>query len=100
MMIKLSPVLCDLLGGKATKASNKPLFQALNIFYFSMKTTSSRDPNEIMQEIRKVLDKNNCDYEQVLNILVMFFSHLLILFYREKSFCYFVSTVIQKVVSF
>ncbi|XP_067127379.1 MAP/microtubule affinity-regulating kinase 3 isoform X11 [Centruroides vittatus] len=33
-------------------------------FTWSMKTTSSRDPNEIMQEIRKVLDKNNCDYEQ------------------------------------
>lgn len=29
-----------------------------------MKTTSSRDPNEIMHEIRKVLDKNNCDFEQ------------------------------------
>ncbi|CAM1309911.1 MARK1 (predicted) [Pycnogonum litorale] len=33
-------------------------------FTWSMKTTSSRDPNEIMQEIRKVLDTNNCDYEQ------------------------------------
>ncbi|XP_037500225.1 MAP/microtubule affinity-regulating kinase 3 isoform X16 [Rhipicephalus sanguineus] len=33
-------------------------------FTWSMKTTSSRDPAEIMQEIRKVLDKNNCDYEQ------------------------------------
>jgi len=33
-------------------------------FTWSMKTTSSRDPNEIMQEIRKVLDKNNCDFEQ------------------------------------
>ncbi|XP_076369165.1 MAP/microtubule affinity-regulating kinase 3-like isoform X2 [Tachypleus tridentatus] len=33
-------------------------------FTWSMKTTSSRDPNEIIQEIRKVLEKNNCDYEQ------------------------------------
>ncbi|XP_065199677.1 MAP/microtubule affinity-regulating kinase 3 isoform X8 [Planococcus citri] len=32
-------------------------------FTWSMKTTSSRDPNEIMTEIRKVLDANNCDYE-------------------------------------
>ncbi|XP_066906977.1 serine/threonine-protein kinase MARK2 isoform X6 [Halyomorpha halys] len=33
-------------------------------FTWSMKTTSSRDPVEIMSEIRKVLDANNCDYEQ------------------------------------
>ncbi|CAG0880114.1 unnamed protein product [Darwinula stevensoni] len=33
-------------------------------FTWSMKTTSSLDPNEIMAEIRKVLDTNNCDYEQ------------------------------------
>lgn len=33
-------------------------------FTWSMKTTSSREPNEIMQEIRKVLDRNGCDFEQ------------------------------------
>ncbi|XP_043232343.1 MAP/microtubule affinity-regulating kinase 3-like isoform X16 [Amphibalanus amphitrite] len=33
-------------------------------FTWSMKTTSSRDPQEIMDEIRKVLDANNCDYDQ------------------------------------
>jgi len=33
-------------------------------FTWSMKTTSSRDPNEIMSEIKKVLDANGCDYEQ------------------------------------
>ncbi|XP_030626308.1 MAP/microtubule affinity-regulating kinase 3 isoform X5 [Chanos chanos] len=33
-------------------------------FTWSMKTTSSMEPNEMMREIRKVLDANNCDYEQ------------------------------------
>ncbi|XP_069063387.1 MAP/microtubule affinity-regulating kinase 3 isoform X2 [Pleurodeles waltl] len=33
-------------------------------FTWSMKTTSSMDPNDMMKEIRKVLDVNNCDYEQ------------------------------------
>ncbi|XP_063775504.1 serine/threonine-protein kinase MARK1 [Pseudophryne corroboree] len=33
-------------------------------FTWSMKTTSSMDPNDMMKEIRKVLDTNNCDYEQ------------------------------------
>uniref|UniRef100_A0AC11D166 Microtubule affinity regulating kinase 3 n=1 Tax=Ovis aries TaxID=9940 RepID=A0AC11D166_SHEEP len=33
-------------------------------FTWSMKTTSSMDPSDMMREIRKVLDANNCDYEQ------------------------------------
>ncbi|XP_069035828.1 serine/threonine-protein kinase MARK1 isoform X3 [Lepisosteus oculatus] len=33
-------------------------------FTWSMKTTSSMEPSEMMREIRKVLDANNCDYEQ------------------------------------
>ncbi|VDN03325.1 unnamed protein product [Thelazia callipaeda] len=33
-------------------------------FTWSMKTTSSLPPDEMMKEIRKVLDLNNCDYEQ------------------------------------
>ncbi|KAI8480205.1 MAP microtubule affinity-regulating kinase 1 [Branchiostoma belcheri] len=33
-------------------------------FTWSMKTTSSMDPNEMMKEIRKVLDANQVDYEQ------------------------------------
>ena len=33
-------------------------------FTWSMKTTSSMEPNDMMCEIRKVLDANNCDYEQ------------------------------------
>jgi MAP/microtubule affinity-regulating kinase len=33
-------------------------------FTWSMKTTSTKDANEIMREIRRVLDANNCDYEQ------------------------------------
>ncbi|XP_029611095.1 MAP/microtubule affinity-regulating kinase 3 isoform X3 [Salmo trutta] len=33
-------------------------------FTWSMKTTSSMEPNDMMREIRKVLDANNCDYEQ------------------------------------
>ncbi|XP_040598358.1 MAP/microtubule affinity-regulating kinase 3 isoform X5 [Mesocricetus auratus] len=33
-------------------------------FTWSMKTTSSMDPSDMMREIRKVLDASNCDYEQ------------------------------------
>ncbi|GAA6103700.1 MAP/microtubule affinity-regulating kinase 3 isoform X4 [Tachysurus ichikawai] len=33
-------------------------------FTWSMKTTSAMEPSDMMREIRKVLDANNCDYEQ------------------------------------
>ena len=33
-------------------------------FTWSMKTTSSMDPTDMMREIRRVLDANRCDYEQ------------------------------------
>ncbi|XP_031782702.1 serine/threonine-protein kinase MARK2 isoform X5 [Nasonia vitripennis] len=40
-------------------------------FTWSMKTTSSRDPLEIMSEIRKVLDANECQYEQLERFLLL-----------------------------
>ncbi|XP_038583034.1 MAP/microtubule affinity-regulating kinase 3-like [Micropterus salmoides] len=33
-------------------------------FTWSMKTTSSMEPQDMMREIRKVLDANNCDHKQ------------------------------------
>lgn len=33
-------------------------------FTWSMKTTSSMDANDMMEEITRVLDSNACDYEQ------------------------------------
>lgn len=32
-------------------------------FTWNMKTTSSKEPSEIMKEIRRVLDENHCEYE-------------------------------------
>uniref|UniRef100_A0A3Q0RSZ9 non-specific serine/threonine protein kinase n=1 Tax=Amphilophus citrinellus TaxID=61819 RepID=A0A3Q0RSZ9_AMPCI len=40
-------------------------------FTWSMKTTSSMEPLEIMREIRKVLDANSCDYEQREHFLLL-----------------------------
>ncbi|XP_028828637.1 serine/threonine-protein kinase MARK1 isoform X3 [Denticeps clupeoides] len=47
--------------GKDDSLDSKP--RSLR-FTWSMKTTSSLDPADMMHEIRKVLDANNCDYEQ------------------------------------
>ncbi|KAM3594080.1 uncharacterized protein V6R79_001910 [Siganus canaliculatus] len=40
-------------------------------FTWSMRTTTSMEPCEIMREIRKVLDANNCDYEQQESFLLL-----------------------------
>ncbi|XP_071762252.1 MAP/microtubule affinity-regulating kinase 3a isoform X8 [Centroberyx gerrardi] len=40
-------------------------------FTWSMRTTSSMEPCDIMREIRKVLDANNCDYEQQESFLLL-----------------------------
>ncbi|XP_052393873.1 serine/threonine-protein kinase MARK2 isoform X13 [Carassius gibelio] len=46
----------------STQASKDTKPRSLR-FTWSMKTTSSMEPNEMMKEIRKVLDSNSCDYE-------------------------------------
>ncbi|XP_062852190.1 MAP/microtubule affinity-regulating kinase 3a isoform X2 [Trichomycterus rosablanca] len=40
-------------------------------FTWSMNTTSTMEPTAIMNEIRKVLDANNCDYEQPEHFLLL-----------------------------
>ncbi|XP_063043399.1 serine/threonine-protein kinase MARK2 isoform X3 [Engraulis encrasicolus] len=48
------------VGGGGLKDQAKP--RSLR-FTWSMKTTSSMEPGEMMKEIRKVLDANSCEYE-------------------------------------
>lgn len=51
------------IGGGMVQNENDVKPRSLR-FTWSMKTTSSMAPEEMMKEIRKVLEANNCDYEQ------------------------------------
>lgn len=60
---KLQPLSSNLNTSMNEKEGDQVKPRSLR-FTWSMKTTSSMDPNDMMREIRKVLDANNCDYEQ------------------------------------
>uniref|UniRef100_A0A3Q3L026 MAP/microtubule affinity-regulating kinase 3 n=1 Tax=Mastacembelus armatus TaxID=205130 RepID=A0A3Q3L026_9TELE len=53
-----------IVGGLCPKVLNLESKPRSLRFTWSMKTTSSMEPLDMMREIRKVLDANNCDYEQ------------------------------------
>jgi MAP/microtubule affinity-regulating kinase len=59
-----------MVGGGGSVGENEIKPRSLR-FTWSMKTTSSMDPNDMMKEIRKVLEANNCDYEQKEKFLLM-----------------------------
>jgi len=50
--------------GAAITADQTPAKPRSLRFTWSMKTTSSMEAADMMREIRRVLDSNNCDYEQ------------------------------------
>ncbi|KAM6435197.1 serine/threonine-protein kinase MARK2 isoform 1-T1 [Liasis olivaceus] len=50
-------------GGDKERDENREAKPRSLRFTWSMKTTSSMEPNEMMKEIRKVLDANNCQCE-------------------------------------
>uniref|UniRef100_A0A8C7FJE1 non-specific serine/threonine protein kinase n=1 Tax=Oncorhynchus kisutch TaxID=8019 RepID=A0A8C7FJE1_ONCKI len=52
------------VSGTATPPPKDPSTKPRSLrFTWSMKTTSSLDPGEMMREIRKVLESNSCEYE-------------------------------------
>lgn len=53
------------------KEENKEAKPHSLCFTWSVKTTSSMDPNDMMREIRKLLDSNNCHYEQREHFLLL-----------------------------
>ncbi|KAI1897775.1 hypothetical protein AGOR_G00086750 [Albula goreensis] len=54
----------NVAGSGDPKEENKDSKPRSLRFTWSMRTTSSMEPGDMMREIRKVLDANNCDYEQ------------------------------------
>lgn len=40
-------------------------------FTWSMKTTSTKEPTEMIKEVKRVLDENSCDYEQCDSFLLL-----------------------------
>ncbi|XP_026550450.1 serine/threonine-protein kinase MARK2-like, partial [Notechis scutatus] len=50
-------------GGEKDRDENRDAKPRSLRFTWSMKTTSSMEPNEMMKEIRKVLDANSCQCE-------------------------------------
>ncbi|KAG2469194.1 MARK2 kinase, partial [Polypterus senegalus] len=51
------------MAGEKEKDENKDAKPRSLRFTWSMKTTSSMEPNEMMKEIKKVLDSNSCEYD-------------------------------------
>jgi len=51
-------------GSVPTTTDQTPVKPRSLRFTWSMKTTSTMDAAEMMREIRRVLDSNNCDFEQ------------------------------------
>ncbi|XP_063002230.1 serine/threonine-protein kinase MARK2 isoform X2 [Elgaria multicarinata webbii] len=59
----LRPHMLGSGGGDKERDENRDAKPRSLRFTWSMKTTSSMEPNEMMKEIRKVLDANNCQCE-------------------------------------